>query len=514
MPSLEEIRDAAEADLLTFIRLVAPHRMLGRCHEELVRWWERDEAKSHQMVLLPRDHQKSAMVAYRVAWAITRNPAITILYVSATTNLAEKQLKFIKDILTSKIYRRYWPDMVNADENKRERWTTSEFAVDHPKRKSEGVRDPTVFTAGLGSAITGLHCNVAVLDDVVVADNAYTKEGRDDVRSNYSFFASIETTDAREWVVGTRYHPGDLYSDLTDMVEEVYNEAGDVTSQAQVYEIFQREVEDAGDGSGEFLWPRQQRTDGKWFGFNREVLARKRAQYLDRTQFYAQYYNNPNDSGNEAISGELFQYYDRRLLEPRGDSWYLGETRLRTFAAMDFAYSIKNTADYTSIVVVGTDEQNRFYVLDIDRFKTNKVTEYFEHILKLHNKWRFNKIRCETTAAQSIIVEELRSNYIRQAGVPLSVDSFSPTRNQGSKEERIDATLRPRYEAQAVWHYKSSVIDELEQELKQVKPKHDDVKDALAMAISIAASPLHQVGSRRTQVRQQVMYHGRFGGVG
>lgn len=511
--TLDDIREAAEADLLTFIRLIAPHRVLGRVHEELARWWNRTEARSHQMVLLPRDHQKSAMIAYRVAWEITRNPAVTILYISSTTNLAEKQLKFVKDILTSKVYKRYWPNMVNDNENLRERWTTAEFAVDHPVRKAEGVRDPTVFTAGLGTAVTGMHCNIAVLDDVVVADNAYTKEGRETVQAQYSLLASVETTDAREWVVGTRYHPADLYADLTEMVEETYNEGGEVAASRPVYEVFQREVEDAGDGSGEYLWPRVQRKDGKWFGFSREVLARKKAQYLDRTQFYAQYYNNPNDPGNEAIASSLFQYYDRRRLEERDGYWYHGDSRLRTFAAMDFAYSLKPTADFTSIVTIGVDDENRFYILDVDRFKTNKVMEYFEHVLKAHHKWKFNKLRCETTAAQSIIVEELRSNYIRQAGIPLSIDSFSPTRNQGSKEERIDAMLRPRYEAQAIWHYKSGVIDELENELKQVKPKHDDVKDALSMAIGIAASPLHQTSSFRKRTPSAV-YHGRFGGVG
>jgi hypothetical protein len=142
------------------------------------------------------------------------------------------------------------------------------------------------------------------------------------------------------------------------------------------------------------------------------------------------------------------------------------------------------------------------------------VTEYFEHILKAHHKWKFNKLRCETTAAQSIIVEDLRTNYIRSTGIPLSIDSFSPTRNQGTKEERIDAVLRPRYEAQSIWHFKSNSIDELENELKQIKPKHDDVKDALSMAIAIAASPLHQGSSFRKTRPSVLQYHGRFGGVG
>ena len=126
MPKLtphDTIRIAAERDLFTFIKLVAPHRVLGSIHEDLIRWWLRDEAKNHQLCLLPRDHQKSTMVAYRVAWEITRNPALTVLYISSTANLAEKQLKFIKDIFTSKIYRRYWPQMVLSEEGKRAKWS-------------------------------------------------------------------------------------------------------------------------------------------------------------------------------------------------------------------------------------------------------------------------------------------------------------------------------------------------------------------------------------------------------
>ena len=96
----EQVKANAEASLEYFIRLVHPHRVLGSIHTEVINWWTRQDAKSHQLLLLPRDHGKSALVAYRVAWEITRNPAVRVLYISSTANLAEKQLKFIKDILT------------------------------------------------------------------------------------------------------------------------------------------------------------------------------------------------------------------------------------------------------------------------------------------------------------------------------------------------------------------------------------------------------------------------------
>ena len=188
----DEIRDAALVSLESFIKLVAPQRVLGHLHTGLIQWWTRQGAKSHQLVLLPRGHQKSMLIAYRVAWEITKNPATTVLYISSTANLAEKQLKAIQDILTSAIYRRYWPEMVEKFEGKREKWTTGEIAVDHPLRKTEGVRDPTVFTAGLTSTITGMHCDIAVMDDVVVKENAYTNEGRTRYGRHTRFFRPLK----------------------------------------------------------------------------------------------------------------------------------------------------------------------------------------------------------------------------------------------------------------------------------------------------------------------------------
>ena len=38
--------------------------------------------------------------------------------------------------------------------------------LDHPLRKKENVRDPSIFTGGLTTSLTGLHCDIAVLDDV------------------------------------------------------------------------------------------------------------------------------------------------------------------------------------------------------------------------------------------------------------------------------------------------------------------------------------------------------------
>ena len=505
-----QIREAAEADLLTFIRLVHPNRVLGQVHEDVISWWTRQDAKTHQLLLLPRDHQKSALAAYRVAHAITKNPAIRILYISSTSNLAIKQLKFIKDILTSKIYRYYWPEMVSPEEGKREKWTENEISVDHPKRAEENVRDPTVFTAGLTTSITGLHCDISVFDDVVVPDNAYTQEGRDKVESQYSLLASIEGTEAQQWVVGTRYHPLDLYSKMMDITVDQYDEGGDLVSTEPLYEKFERAVESVGDGSGEYLWPRQQRTDGKWFGFNQDILARKRAQYIDRTQFRAQYYNDPNSIEDSPIDPDCFQYFDQGLLKQKDGQWHYKDRRLNVFAAVDFAYTMNKKADYSCIVVVGVDSDMNYYVMDIDRFKTDRISEYFNRILRMYEKYGFRKVRCEVTAAQSVIVKDLKDNYIRPFGLALAVEEYRPNRYSGNKEERVNTILQPRYDNRQIWHYRGGYTQVLEEELVQMNPSHDDVKDTLATAIDMCVPPSRRLVTKRPTVG---VFNSRFGGV-
>jgi hypothetical protein len=129
----------------------------------------------------------------------------------------------------------------------------------------------------------------------------------------------------------------------------------------------------------------------------------------------------------------------------------------------------------------------------------------------MHIKWGFRKLRAETTAAQKVIVRDLKNEYIRPNSLALSVDEHNPTRHGGTKEERMDAALQPRYDNLTIWHYKGGLCQTLEEELMLAHPPHDDIKDALMCAIDIAIPP-----KRSTKQRKQgnVIYNSRFGGVG
>jgi len=397
--------------------------------------------------------------------------------------------------------------MVNIREGARERWTTGEIIVDHPDRKEEGVRDFTVTARGITSNIAGLHCNAIYLDDLVVPNNAYTTDGRSKVEALYSQLASIKEPGSQTTVVGTRYHARDLYQTMLDITEDIYDEETDEKVGVEpTYDIMERVVEQ----QGVFLWPKKRRQDGKPFGFDRKELERIRSEYIDSAQFFAQYYNNPNDPSNARITRDKIQYYSQKHLVQHSGHWYFKDRKLNVYAAIDFAFSLGLKSDYSAIVVIGVDSDNNIYILDIDRFKTDKIALYFKHIVDLYMKWEFKKLRAETSVAQAAIVKELKETYIKREGLSIKIDEYKPSRVEGTKEERIASTLEPRYDNLAIWHYKGGNCNLLEEEIILAKPPHDDIKDALTAVIDIAVAPK---AMRRVKEKQNIIYSSRFGGV-
>lgn len=504
----EEVRQVAEADLWTFAQLVNPERLYGEVHKEAFKFLQ-DNSCPNSLLLLPRAHMKSHCIAVWCAWHVTRNPDTSILYISATSTLAEAQLYAIKNIMTSDIYTLYWPEMLNPDEGKREKWSNIAIAVDHPARKREGVRDMTITAAGLTSNTTGLHADIIVADDVVVPDNAYTEEGRRKVAAAMSQMASILNTGGMVKACGTRYHPADQYSLWKEQEVPVYNEeTGEMIGTAPLWNIMEKVVEI----SGKFLWPRTARDDGKLYGFDNRELERICAMYTDRTQFYAQYYNDPNDPESNRLDTTRFQYFDPAHVRNSGGRWYYKDEKMNVYAGIDFAYTIAKRADYTAIVVIGITSSKDIYVLDIDRFKTDKIADFYERIMSMYNKWGFRKLRAEAgPAAQSIIVQDLKDK-IRSNGDFISIDAKNPHRHLGSKEERIAAVLEPRYADMKIWHFMGGHTPALEEELVLARPKHDDIKDCLASVCEIAVAPRDR-GNSEGKPKNTVRIHKRFGGV-
>src|SRR5690606_2385322 len=162
-------------------------------------------------------------------------------------------------------------------------------------------------------------------------------EGRESVSKKASQFTSIRNAGGFTLACGTRYHPNDIYAVWKEQNYPIYNDEGEQIDLRPVWQITEHVVEK----DGLFIWPRVIRPkDKKAFGFDMNVLSRIKAEYSDKTQFYAQYYNDPNDPSSNRISNDKFQYYNPRLLRPEGSRWFYNGKRLNVYAAVDFAFSL------------------------------------------------------------------------------------------------------------------------------------------------------------------------------
>lgn len=517
--SLTSIREACEADLFTFAKVMNSTHLYGDIHEEVFSWLSNPNAKERQLLLLPRGHLKSHCIATYCAWRITREPWTTLVYLASQEDLAKAQLYAIKQIMTSETYLQLWPEMLSEEsgiKGERGAWSAFAFDVDHPERKRRKIRDHTMIIKTIKSNAQGLHCDGLIYDDVVVPQFANTQTGRLELSRSLGYFNSILNPGGWIKAVGTRYHPEDAYQSMIDAEYPIWDEEkGIEVGQVKLWDVLEKVVENSIDRSGRglYLWPRTESPlTGEQYGFDSMVIAKIKASYVAHEgliNFYSQYYNDPNSPGTERISRDKFQYYDPTHLKTIDGKLHYNRQYLRVYCAMDVAWTESETADYTAIVVIGVDGDGYIYVLDADRFKTTDFLEYYERIQQFQDRWGFRRMLVETNAGGYLVAQEIEK-FVRRNGGALVVDRRPSTNRAGSKEERWASVLEPRYESKSVFHKRGGLTPVLEEELVSARPRHDDLKDALCAAISVAVPPsskrLHDYQTESNIVA------GRFGG--
>ena len=507
---MEELRQLALNDFGAFIKLVCPDNIMGHCHEDLCRWIQ-DNDKTYKLILWPRDHGKSRYAAFYAAWRLTRDPTISIIYASATAAQAIKMLDFVKDkILDTPKYNAYFSGMINADVGKRRRWKSTEIIVDHPIRSSSSVADTSIFCTGVGANITGRHCGLLVLDDVVVRNNTIEEgeQGREKVNSWVASVASVASVDSDCLVVGTRYHPEDAYSFMITEKHDVYNDKGEIINELYRYTVNQADTE----VDGQFLFPRVISKEGKPYGFDLNRLAKIKSQYINNgqiTQFYAQYYNDPNNRETSIIARETFRYYDKAELDNSGSLWSIKGKALSVFAAVDLAATIGDKSDYTAIAVGGIDEDGVRYLLDLIRYKSDKPSETIAALEMLYNKWSYKALRIEAVGAFSMVAKDIKAR-LESMGIRCPIEIYNPGNTH--KDVRINNIVEPLYNSQSVFHFRGGLCENLETELVSLHPAHDDLKDAWAMCIDPQFMKAYK--KRRLVAQTNVVrFNSRYGGL-
>lgn len=515
---LRAIQEFYNNDIWEFAQYVLPHFLFGEIHKRTMYDMADPHRDTNTLVLLPREHLKSVMAALYASWRIARDPTYTILYITADEDLGRLQMDMVKSIFESDRFRTVWPEHFDPDEGRRDRWSAWSINTDHPLRKEYNVRDETLVVKTVRAGKTGRHPKEIIFDDIVVPENAYTDIGRKEVRSAVSQAASLVTSGGIFTAVGTRYHPDDQYKVWEDAQYDDYSAAGEFLGTKPMWHIIEYKVEDVGDGSGTFLWPKEYSPTTKdWYGWDAKTLARKRAEYFsngEHAQYFAQYYMEPNDPTSNRLDRDSFRYYDPKYLTNEPDGWHYKGAKLNVLAGMDTAQTdaaakYAARSDFTAVAVVGVDAEGFIYVLELEQFKTDKRSEYWKAVKNLWQYWGFRKIFVEATAGGKFVAKGL-TDSIREDGGNLIVEG-KPAPTTMSKTERHESVLIPRYVSGSILHKRGGLTKELEDQVVLARPRHDDLEDAVTIALENLTVPARR--RTTTSARRNVIpAHSRFGG--
>jgi len=520
--TVDMMRERCAKSCWEYAQFVLPHYAFGEVHKDMfIKMGDPNRLADdpNYLFLIPRDHLKSVCLAVYATWRVANDPCYTILYITADEDLGKLQMAFMQNIFESDNFRVLYPDHFIPEAGRRDKWTTSGLNTDHPLRRERKIRDETIAVKTIKSGKTGRHPDEIMYDDLVVPENAYTSIGRGEVSRGAAQAVSLAKSNALMTGVGTRYHLADQYSIWQDATYPIYSDVGELIEERPLWTVFERKVEDIGNGLGNFLWPRTYSMDtDMWYGWDIQSLARKRAEYLSNgegTAFAAQYYMEPNDPGNYRLDREKFQYLNPRHLAFIDGVWEYQGKRLSIVAAMDVATTdaaSKNAkrADYTAIAIVGQDAEGFYYVLDIDMFKTDQRKVYGDRLIELWKKWRFKRVFIEVEAAGRIVAEGMK-DYVREYGYSLIIEGHTAPRNM-SKFERHASITVPKYEQGIVFHTQGGYTDVLEEQVIKPRPLHDDVIDAVTIAIENSLRPQGRNIMREPSRTNVVQAHNRFGG--
>lgn len=418
---------------------------------------------SWKLFLAPRGSGKSTILT--IVWSVAdalwdRN--IRILLGSRVKDQAKDMLTEVQGCFEGERFVELFGDL------RGEKWGTGEATIAGRTKK---WKEPTWLAAGADGPVTSKHFDIIRLDDLVDEKNARTEGERQKI---YTFvYKTLTPTllQVREdgspgmvEVVGTRYHPQDIYAHMID-VDPNFGEEN-------VCEIPALVDPETGEMSYEGI------------SVVPEILPTQTLKgmkvAMGSANFDTQYQQSTKRMQGDIFKADCFRYYDA----PESLEQFIAHLELKIWAACDLAIGEKELNDEYADVVIGVDDRDAqrldVYLLNLfhGRIPYTAQIARAEWIFDTFDPIRFG---IEANAFQK---ERLHSVY-RELGGEIG-DRCIPVITLVDKVTRA-WKLSARYEAGRIHHPKEALwLDAFELQMTGFpKLKHDDMFDALDIAVTL-----------------------------
>lgn len=192
----------------------------------------------------------------------------------------------------------------------------------------------------------------------------------------------------------------------------------------------------------------------------------------DAFEFAGQYMNDPVDVDSVEFKPDWFRVFDMT------DELVHTLAGARTIISVDPAFRLKQTNDFSGIVVTKTTVDNFVYIMEAEQKKVN-AAGLIEEIFRLVEIYKPLKVLIETVSAQVLLLDLLRDE-MRKRDKFFNIEEVKTSTTE-TKAMKIRG-LVPNYANGRIYHRRG--LKELENQLLEFpRGTHDDIIDSLSMQI-------------------------------
>jgi predicted phage terminase large subunit-like protein len=344
--------------LLPFVERFNPDYLPGWVHKDICQRLEKfseqvaNQESPRLMLFMPPRHGKSTLASVAFpAWHLGRHPDHEFISCSYSGSLAMNFSRKVRQLLREPVYKNVFEkSRLDKDSQSVESWQTTQGGG--------------YVAAGVGGGITGKGANILVIDDPV--KNREDAESENNREATWDWYTSTAYTRLSPGggilVILTRWHDDDLAGKLLRHAEDGADqwEVIKYPAIAEEDEKFRK--------VGESLHPER---------YNVDALEQIRKAIGPR-DWSALYQQNPVSDEGDYFSRDMIRYYDFDEIDT---------SHLNYYCAWDLAIGQRDRNDYSVGIVVGVDEYDTLYVVDVVRGKYDGF-ELVEQILDLYETWR------------------------------------------------------------------------------------------------------------------------------
>ncbi len=380
-------REKARSSLLDFTTYTMPSYEVNWHHrvicDVLDRFLEGDITRL-LIETAPR-HGKTELASKRFpAYALGKDPDLSVISCSYSADLSSRINRDVQRIMDTPDYRNLFPD--TSLRNPQIRTPTN---YQRTNDMFEVVNHNGMYrSAGVGGGITGMGCNIGIIDDPIKnREEALSETYREKVWEWYTttFYTRLEK-DARIMLIMTRWHEDDLAGRILKQAETT-GEPWEVVCLPAISEPESRCIYDIREQPDIALWENK---------YNLSKLNNIRA-VLGPYQFAALYQQRPTP-----ITGGMWKYAhidDNRVSKP--------PELIRIVVGVDPAVTSSTDSDETGIVVAGLGKDNHLYVLG-DYSIRGTPMEWAHQVVYAYHKHDADRVIGEVNNGGDLIINTLR----------------------------------------------------------------------------------------------------------